>query len=519
MGDKRREELEAQLAALSEIERRKRENPLYYFNPIPKAEPFFSHRANLRIFAGGNRSGKTEHGAAEDAAFALGYRPWVLRKHGIPCPNPIWERPRDLPEEAICFTGAGVRVQVPNTGAVVTGLSMRQGIGQTIAPKLRALLGPAIESEHVSHAGTPADIKLRNGSQIVFLSDEQPSLAFESFAVQWAHMDEPCKRRVYTGLRRASIDSHARMWLSFTPLGANSNWIFKDLYSKSDDKNIATWTISLFDNCYLSKEAVEEFARDPAISDVERDARLYGKFPHLVDRVYPQFDADIHVVEPFQVPNDWFHGMVVDPHSARPHAIIYFSVDPRGRIYVTREWPTNDFTKLRRDTRDIQSYALLIRELDGDKEISLRLMDPNAGPRRETMRGVYVASWVDLFAQYGLHFQTGLNDKLDFGENSVRQLLHYNPHEPISAANEPKLFIFSNCANTIASLSFYTYKSANTPDAEIKEDAREETYKHFSDCIRYLCVSGAARAALEDSPSYMPSFDGGDAGDDASYSN
>lgn len=504
---------------MAEIERRRKEAPLYFFNPVPKVEPFFAHRAGLRIFAGGNRSGKTEHGCAEDAAFALGYRPWVLRKLGLKCPDPIWKRPDSLPEEALCFTGAGVRVKVPNVGVIVTGLSLRQGVGQTVAPKLRALLGPAIESEHVSHAGTPADFTLKNGSKIIFLSDEQPALAFESFAVDWWHCDEPVQRRVYTGLRRASIDNHARGWLSFTPLGARAAWLFRDLYSKADDINIARWTVSIFDNVYLSPQAIEEFANDPAISAVEKEARLYGRFQHLVDRVYPSFDPEVHVVDDFDIPRDWYHGNVIDPHSARPFAIAYFAVSPRGDIYFYKQWPNQDFSKIRRDSRDVAAYALLLRELDGDREIMVRLADPNSGPRKDITRGQYIHSWVDLFAPYGIHLQTQLNDRLDYGEGCVRQLLAYKTDEPITAANRPKLYFFQSCTNLINSMLFYTVKTKTNADEGVKDDERDQTYKDFADLVRYVAVSGAARAALDDSPSYMPSFESGGEWDEASYSN
>ena len=515
--DLRRAELEKKLGAIAELERRKSEAPLYFFQPIPKVSPFFSHKANIRIFAGGNRSGKTEHGCAEDAAFALGYRPWVLREMGLPLPNPWWKRPESLPEAAICFTGAGVRVPVPNTGVVVTGLSMRQGVGQTLAVKLRKLLGEAIETEHISHAGTPADMILKNGSKIHFLSDEQPALAFESFAVHWFHCDEPVRRRVFTGLRRAGVDNYARGWLSFTPLGANAHWIWKDLYSKADDKKVAVWTCSIFDNTYLPAEAVKDFAEDPAIAEVEKEARLYGRFQHLLDRVYPQFDPDVHVVDDFAIPHDWYTGMAVDPHSARPFAIVYFAVAPRGDIYIFKEWPTSDFTKIRRDSRDVRAYAMLLRDLDGDREISVRLADPNSAPRRDVTRGQYVSSWVDLFAPYGIHLNTNLNDRLDYGEGCVRQLLSYNAKEPITAANRPKLYVFASCLNTTAALSFYTIKTKQNADDGLKDEERSEDYKDFADVVRYIAVSGAARAALDDSPSYMPSFSEGDDDDLPTY--
>lgn len=495
-----RQDLERRASALLELEARRKGFPLYFFRPVPKAEAFYDSSATLKILSGGNRSGKTEQGCAEDISCAIGYRPWVLKRLGLPQPEKPWIRPEGLPPEALVFTGAGVRIQVPNKGVIVSGLSMRQGIGQTVAPKLRQLLGPCLESEHITHAGTPGDFRLKNGSIINFSSDEQPSLAFESFDVDWWHMDEPCRRRVYVGLKRASVDRFARGHMTFTPLGANSSWIFKDLYSKADGKNIAAFNLSIYDNPYLPREAIAEFANDPAISEVEKEARLYGRFQHLVDRIYPAFSDEVHVVSPFQIPDDWYFGMVVDPHSARPFAIAYFTISPGGDIFIYNEWPHEDFTKIRKDSRDAKAYSLLMRELDDGKQIYIRLMDPNAGPRKDVTRGTYVESWVDLFSPYGLMFNTNLNDRLDYGEGCVRRLLAYDPSRAVNASNRPKLYVFDTCINTIAALSYYTVATKAGTDAEIKEGERDPTYKDFSDLVRYIAVSQAATAALSDCP-------------------
>jgi phage terminase large subunit len=295
--------------------------------------------------------------------------------------------------------------------------------------------------------------------------------------------------------------------MTFTPLGANASWIFRELYSKANGKDIATFNLSIYDNPYLPPDAIKAFAEDPAISEVEKEARLYGRFQHLIDRVYSTFNEEVHVVSPFRIPDDWFCGMVVDPHSARPFAIAYFTIAPSGDIYIYKEWPHEDFTKIRKDSRDAKAYSLLIRELDDDRQIYIRLMDPNAGPRKDVTRGTYVESWVDLFAPYGLLFHTQLNDRLDYGEGCVRRLLAYAPEQPLTALNRPRLYVFDHCLNTIASLSYYTVATKAGTDAEIKEGERDPLHKDFADVVRYIAVSQVAQPALSDSPAGSVNFE------------
>src|SRR5688572_15571762 len=490
------DDLKLQAAALIELESRKSANPLYYAQIVPKVRPFFESRARIRILAGGNRSGKTEHGALETCANLLGFRPWVLREMGLPEPNPPWKRPDNCPQEALCFNGEGIRLPVPNTGFVVSGQGMKKGIGEVYFPKLQKYLGPLLDKVHMAHAGTPADVTIKNGSRLVFGSDEQDLKAFESTNYAHTAIDEPVRRGAFAGIMRGSVDQFARTIMTFTPIGVNSAWIFRELYTKSDGKKVHTTNVSIFDNIFLSPEAVQEFVADPTISEVEKQARLYGRFLQLVDRIYPQFNDEVHVIDKWAPPREWLQVQVIDPHSVRPWAIIYAAISPRGEVFVFREWPASDFTKIRRDPKSFDDYAVLFKQLEGNRPPDIRLVDPNYGPRTDTLRGHKIGSVVTEMAMRGYFLEYHLNDDLEFGENRVRELLAFDATRAVDALNRPKMFITEDCPNLIAALSFYTAKT--NPDGDVVEGKRDETYKDGADVIRYLAVSPAAQYALSE---------------------
>src|SRR4026209_373486 len=164
-----RENLEREAQALLELKERARAFPLYHYEPSSeKVRPFHHSRKRIRILSGGNRSSKSHTGTAEACAYALGYGPWVLKGLGLPEPPKPWIRPAVLPDDAICFNGLGIRVPVPNEIFMVTGQSLKKGIGETLYPKIKKLLGAFITDEHMAHSGVPYDIILKNGSRIVF---------------------------------------------------------------------------------------------------------------------------------------------------------------------------------------------------------------------------------------------------------------------------------------------------------------------------------------------------------------
>lgn len=498
-----REQLEQQAAALAELSKRKQSFPLFYYEPIPKLVPFHRSRARIRMNAGSNRSSKSHSIVAELCAYALGYRPWILRKLGRACPTEPWKRPADLPEEAICVNGMGVRVQVPNTVLVVTGLQAKRGIGETLYPKIIELLGPeggpVIKKIYWGHGNVPETILLRDGSQIIFASAQQKGLSFESTNHTAYFVDEPIPKRVYTGIRRGSVDQFAPISFAFTPLGANAPWMFTELYRRADGKKIDVFNCSIYDNIYLSKEAIEEFVNDPTISDVEKEARIYGRFIHLVDRIFPQFNGDVHVIDQFAPDPDWYIGWSCDPHTIRPWAMAWFTVTPRGDIVWFREWPLQDFTTIRRDTRTQKDYVGLIRGIEDVRPADMRLLDPNYGPRTDTVRGKLIPSTRDVLSQYGLHCITQLNDDIEYGEARVRALLHYDASKPVDDLNRPKMYFTSNCLNLINSMLYYTAANKSGEDDMPDESKRDPTYKDFADVVRYAAVSEVMNYALSDS--------------------
>jgi hypothetical protein len=475
-----RKDLEDAAAALLELERRKNDNPLYFFEPNPKMPAFHFNRAPVRLLAGGNRSGKTEHLVAEGCCAALGYRPWVLRKRGLPIPDDMVRRPARLPDDAIVFDGAGVRIRVPGTILLGTGLDLKKGIGETLHQKVLDMLGPeggpVIEKIYMGHATVPNQVVLRNGSKIYYASAKQKGLSWESTNHSWYGIDEPFPRRLYTGVRRGAIDQAAPICFSFTPLGPDAAWMFRDLYSKADGEKVSVFNISIFDNPWLPPKAVEEFAKDPSISDVEKEARLYGRFLHLIDRIYPQFQEDVHIIPPMRPEPGWLVGLVIDPHSVKPWAMAWFTITPRGDIIFFREWPKGDFTKLRRDTRSPAEYAQLIRQIERDRPADYRLLDPNYGPRSDTIRGVSVASVRDILAEHGIQTQTKLNDNLAYGEARVRALLSYDTGNPLSDVNCPRLYFTEDCGNCIASMLYYVADNKSAEDDLPDETKRDETY-------------------------------------------
>jgi len=77
----------------------------------------------------------------------------------------------------------------------------------------------------------------------------------------------------------------------------------------------------------------------------ERQARVYGKFQHLVGLVFKKWNKQVHVIEPFALdPREWCVYHSLDPHPRNPDAGIWLAVNRQGTKIVVDEYYKNPDT-------------------------------------------------------------------------------------------------------------------------------------------------------------------------------
>ncbi len=197
------------------LERRRqellRENQITFYSPHEKQQAFHAAAgARYRYARTGNRFGKSEMGAAEDVAFALGYRPWIpegnpLRTLGIP-PYPTkglivttdWDKSKEV------FT----EQEGTNKGKLIKYIP-KASLGQPTRNHSGAI--DRIPVRHVS-----------GGMSVIHLdtvkSYKQNPLGQESSVWDWAHIDEPCPEGMWKAIARGLVDRGGRGWFTCTPL-------------------------------------------------------------------------------------------------------------------------------------------------------------------------------------------------------------------------------------------------------------------------------------------------------------
>lgn len=240
--------------------------------------------------------------------------------------------------------------------------------------------------------------------------------------------------------------------------------------------------------------------------------RAYGVPTKAIANRFPKFNTSVHVIRPEQVPTEGTRYHFVDPCSGRNWFMIWLIVDPRGRWTIYREWPCPsvyiegvglpgnwaepDGVKkdgkrghaqqpfgfgLERYKQEILKQESLRGALvDGKREpekIFERYMDSRYGASPVMGREAPI-TLIQECGNIGLDFVATSGKDIEEGLDLINNLLDYDTAQPVSALNEPRLFVSSECENSIYALQEWTGL-----------DGRHGASKDPIDLIRYAALA------------------------------
>lgn len=401
-------------------------------------------KKNRWVF-GGNRSGKTECGAVETVYMARGIHPY-----------------RENRKDAFGWVvSLSAQVQRDVAQAKILHYLDSRYIDDVVM----------ISGKRDSPAyGVIDQIRVKNAfggiSTIGFKSCDQGREKFQGSSLDFVWFDEEPPQDVYEECRMRVLDRSGDIFGTMTPL-KGMTYIYDEIYLNSGGSDEVWYEFMEWaDNPYLSAKEVDEFTR--TLSAEQLETRRYGRFKSASGLVYPEFDENAHVIEPFPVPKEWQDVVSIDPGLNNPLAANWYCVDYDGNVYVVAEHFEAE--------RDVRYHAAKIREIsdalgwkrDGRGRIEA-LIDSAAN--QKTLASV--KSVTELFTEENVAVNPNVNKDLFSGIQRVKSYL-------APASGKPKLYIFRNCVNLIRELKNYRYKEGETP---------RKTDDHALDELRYYLMT------------------------------
>ena len=434
---------------------------LLQYRPHPKQERFHRSEKKIKLYIGGNRSGKSVGGVIEDLY-------WLRKNHP-------YKRLPIAPSE-------------PTRGRVCA-VDFVQGIDKIIlplfaqwTPKSMLLHGSWTQSYDKSHR----TLTFTNGSFVEFLSYDQDLDKFAGTSRHFVHEDEEPPKDVHDENMARLIDTNGHLWMTMTPV-EGMTWVYDAIYEPGvlGHRLYDVVVVDMTENPYLSQQAITDFLDTLDENDIE--ARVHGKFIQMGGLIYKLFDpipGGKHVIPGRWFPPKserglWKFAMGLDHGFNNPTAVSLVAYNSDGQLIVFDEYYKNHCT--------ISENAAAILKMLAKYGIHPSQLDPMvADPNIKAVDPITGTSIQQEYAKRGLSFQLGINDV----KTGIVQVTSYL--KPVRPGAKPRLMFTENCDNHIREHARYKWKTYEVKEKNSEYNVFEEPHKlndHTCDEIRYLLMS------------------------------
>lgn len=418
---------------------------IHGYRPHSKQANFHSSESKKRLYIGGNRSGKTTAGVAEDIFYLRGEHPFK-------------------------------RVYEPPVYGRVIGVDFLRGVKSILIPQFQRWLPPTMlkgGSWSRSYDAESRTLHLANGSTLEFMSYEQDTDKFAGVPRHFTHYDEEPPKHIFDECQARLIDYNGDAWFTMTPV-EGMTWVYDDLYlpgiDESDD-SVYVIVADMTDNPYINKEGVASF-----LAGLDEDARAQreqGRFVQLGGLVFKRFDTKVHVVSYEVPPLDWEWYASLDHGWNNPTCWLWHAVSPSGHVITF--WEEYASERLVRDWAEVfhernRAFGKVPEIIVGDPAI----------------KQTAAQTGTSIQTEYGMHdvyIMPGNND-VAAGINQMQDYLRADPR-----TDTPFWVISDNCTNLIREMGRLKWASWAGRKAQYENNRQEKIHKkddHAPDSARYF---------------------------------
>lgn len=215
-----------------------------------------------------------------------------------------------------------------------------------------------------------------------------------------------------------------------------------------------------------------------SLPEAMRRAMLEGDWNVFQGQVFGEWRPDLHVCEPFGIPDNWARLVAIDYGYANPFCALWLARnEAKTKVYVYREMYQAGW--------GAREQAKRIKAASADENVRQYPADPSMWQKREGISGEDIVG-ITLAGEYereGLYLTPANNNRLA-GLNEVHELLKWkrlpsNEDGPGRLMVEPRLQVFANCTNLIRTLPALPYDNITVEDVDT--DAEDHAY----DALRY----------------------------------
>lgn len=313
------------------------------------------------------------------------------------------------------------------------------------------------------------------GWEFDLMTYEQDPMEFEGATLGWAWFDEPPPEAILKAtiarMRKGGI-----IFITATPL-AGSAYLY-DAFAKGEfdveiksleggamvkyQRKVAYVEADIASACrthgvrgHLKHETIMQMIAE--YSEDEKQARVYGKFQHLIGLIFKQWNRRVHVIKPFDITiRDYAVYEFLDPHPRNPDAVLWVAVDRYGTKYVIDELYINVTSE--------EELAMKIKSKASQYRIINRMIDPSAFNKNQHDRTA--KSLGDKLADHGLVYISGTKQRA-MSDRRISTALSYTENKGFMI-KPPELYVFETCGRTIYEMEHYRWQEHTGKTADLR---------------------------------------------------
>jgi len=349
---------------------------------------------------------------------------------------------------------------------------------KNIIPELKFWFPEGRYTTHKGNKTFESIFETDTGFEFDLMTYEQDAREFEGVTLGWAWFDEPPPENIFKAtvsrMRKGGI-----IIITATPL-AGSAYLY-DAFAKGNYKVEVTSEEGGVTAEYTRKVAYIEAGIESACkqhgirghlehehimniiaeySEEEKQARIYGKFQHLVGLVFKRWNRKIHVIKPFALdPSEYVVWHALDPHPRTKDAGLWVAIDRKGRKFVVDEL----WVKPENGTKEL---AYLLKNKHAQYRVVKQLIDPSASIVNQHDEDG--KSLTERLNALGCNYEDASKERTLANQRIMDAMTYQRLEETGEFIQTPELYVFENCQQLIWEIEHWRWQELKGRSAETK---------------------------------------------------
>lgn len=347
-----------------------------------------------------------------------------------------------------------------------------------------------------------------NGSRIVlgYCDNEKDVLQYQGQAYEVIVLEEAThftefqfqtlteSNRMSGNLKKAFVP---RMYFTCNPGGVGHAWvkrlfIDKDYKVTENPEDYIFIPSLVFENKYIMEKDPNYVKVLENLPEDRKQAMLYGNWDVFDGQFFREFNRNIHVIEPFEIPLEWNRYIAMD-YGLDMFAVLFIAVDTKGKAYVYNEIHKSDLI--------VSDARQTLKSIMRNHKYKAIYAPPDLWNRnRDTGK-----STAELFFEGGIDLSKASNDR-KAGWLNVKEWLKIKKvknEQTGEVYEDSDIKIFSNCINLVRCLPQLQHDEKDPND--VATEPHEIT--HITDALRYFCINHIAPAKVIKKDEFVMNFD------------